>query len=175
MTVPWATGEPTRMGWVKGGAGVCVRTGVWIRAEIIPGCPPTGNIWQNTGELATADGDREAGVGTTMTSRHALVRAAQTLLVLGVAGRAREGSWAGRPLLGAAGGAGGACWAGGVSAVWRMTLVAMALQGGGVPPRETGEPSPIRGKAGLGSELTAGVPVAYMTVLAMEESANLGL
>ncbi len=71
ITVPWATGEPTRRGWECGRMGfdpeACIWTWVWTNAEMIPVCPLTGNTWQSTGGLDMGDwGTADCDVGIAM-------------------------------------------------------------------------------------------------------------
>lgn len=103
------TGEPTRKGCGKSGFMLCagVWTGVCTNAEITPCWPVTGTTWQKIGWLDTGGGDR--GVGGVLSCAFG-----------GGAARRVQG-WAA---------AVGMWWQGELSAVCRMTLVAMARQGG---------------------------------------------
>lgn len=160
ITAPWGTAGPTRMGC--GRAGRCGRTWAWMKAEITPGCPLTGNIWQMTGGAGTGGGDTGAAAGDEGGGAALSDQGEPPSLLISGAwfgeGRAEAGGGGGGGLWGwffrsccrcgegegaCGGGAslwcsalvGGMCCPGDRSAVWRMTLVAMALHGGGAGQR----------------------------------------
>lgn len=139
ITVPWGTAEPTSSGggnpeddWGRMGFGpacVCTCTGAWTKAEIIPARPPTGNTWHRTGDPDTGG---EEGVEEEEMGEDRAEDGANDGVLMG------HDTSSSPPPGGVSGAFGGmgvsegmAEWAWlRLSAVWRMTLVAMALLGG---------------------------------------------
>lgn len=143
ITVPWGTADPTSSGggnpdvdWGRIGFGpacVCICTGAWTKAEIIPVRPLTGNTWHRTGDPDTGGEEAvEEDMGEDRVEDGANDDG-------GLMGHNASSSLPPGGISGAFGGSGGMgvvsegdvgwVWPR-LSAVWRMTLVAMALLGG---------------------------------------------
>ncbi len=179
ITVPWATGEPTRRGRQCGRMGfepkACIWTGVWTNAEMIPVCPVTGNTWQSTGGLdmgnwGMADCDvgiampmewGEVDVLCTSAVSHGLVQlcsSAVRLAIVSVCCREiSEEHGFSSPVVWD-----GTLWSTDLSAVCRITLVALRSEGCSV------------GGAGLSRSVVLGCKLTWHAALLVKAEHSLG-